>query len=106
MEKSTVSTHTVNGIPIVNYNSIIGERNCEVEFEGRLYEGFYVSYNNHDTNIYGDVTTALVLGQMEKFFILNGNHTKEYEKLIDCGFSGCMEYFKNHIEQINKLSDR
>lgn len=103
---STVSTSVVKGIPIVNYNNVISEKAGQVEFEGKLYNGFYVSYNNHDANIYGDVTTALVLGQMQKFFILNGNHTEEYKKIIDCGFLKCMEYFKNHIERINKFSDK
>lgn len=106
MGKSTVTTEMINGIPITIYNSIIGNRDCKVKFDDKIYDGFYVSYNNYDINIYGDVTTALVLGQMEKFFILNGNHTEEYKKLIDCGFAECLEYFNSHTEQVNKFSDR
>ncbi|ABQ28941.1 hypothetical protein [Acidiphilium cryptum] len=40
--------------------------------------GFYVSYNDFDRGIYGGDTTALVLGQMERFFILNGDHRGQY----------------------------
>lgn len=68
--------------------------------------GFYISYNDHDTSIYGSDTTALVLGQMEKFYILNGDHRAKYEKLIESGFDACMEYFKANIHLINKRSEK
>jgi len=68
--------------------------------------GFYVSYNGHDTAIYGDVTTALVRGQMEAFYILNGDHMRRYAELIDAGLEACMEYFGENIDQINKRSAR
>lgn len=94
------------GIPIIDYNSIVCENNSKIEVDGKIYDGFYVSYNNYDVEIYGDVTTALVLGQMQKFYILNGNHSEEYAKIIKNGFKKCMEYFENNIDQINKYSDR
>lgn len=102
---SSVSVKNFNGIPIVLYNAIVGENNSQIKIGGNTYDGFYVSYNSHDTDIYGDVTTALVLGQMQKFYILNGNHSEEYVKIIDDGFEKCMEYFKKNINKINKYSD-
>lgn len=96
----------INGIPIVSYNNVFCETKDRVEFEGKIYDGFYISYNSYDLNVYGDVTTALVLGQMEKFFILNGNHTEAYRKLLNNGFYACFDYYKKHEEQINKYSDK
>lgn len=69
-------------------------------------DGFYISLNAHDVDIYGDVTTALVRGQMEAFYILNGDHMRQYAELIDVGFDACMAYFMENIDQINKRSDR
>lgn len=69
-------------------------------------DGFYVSYNCVDASIYGCDTTALVVGQMEAFYILNGDHRAEYAPLISEGFDACMGYFMENIEQINKRSDK
>lgn len=63
---------------------------------------FYISYNHTDVEIYGCDTTALVVGQMEAFYILNGNHLDNYRSLIDQGFEACLEYFKANIDQMNK----
>jgi hypothetical protein len=67
--------------------------------------GFYISYNNHDNDWYGSDTTALVVGQMEHFYILNGNHVANYLPLIEKGFNACFDYFEEHIERINKTSE-
>jgi len=67
---------------------------------------FYISYNDYDTDIYGSDTTALVLGQMEKFLILNGDHREQYSSLLSSGFVACFNYFKNNVESINKRSDK
>jgi hypothetical protein len=69
-------------------------------------EGFYLSYNYRDSDIYGSDMTALVLENMSKFFILNGDHRKAYEKRIDNGFAACLEYFKKKPELVNKLSEK
>lgn len=69
-------------------------------------KGFYISYNPVDVSIYGDVTTALVLGQEEHFYILNGDHRAGYKPLIPKGFYACLNYFKQHIAQIAKHSER
>lgn len=103
---SSISVSYYNGIPIVNYNSIIGENPAQIEVDGKIYDGFYVSYNSYDIAIYGDITTALVLGQMQKFYILNGDHREEYKKIIGDGFEKCMEYFLKNISQINKNSEK
>lgn len=68
--------------------------------------GFYVSYNSYDLSIYGSDTTALVDNDMTKFFILNGDHQKEYKDLINQGFNQCYEYFLAHIDQINRYSNK
>ena len=104
--KSSISVDCYNSIPIINYNSIVGENNSQVEIDGKTYDGFYVSYNSYDIAIYGDVTTALVVGQMQKFYILNGDHRKEYAEIIEDGFNKCLDYFKKNIDKINKNSDR
>jgi hypothetical protein len=68
-------------------------------------EGFYVSHNDYDISSYGDVTTALVFGQMQKFYILNGDHRAAYSKLISQGFEACLAYFKENMKNINMRSD-
>jgi hypothetical protein len=68
--------------------------------------GFYITHNARDTAQYGCQTTALVLGEMEKFYILNGDHRQQYMALIDQGFDACLSYFKAHLDQINKYSDQ
>lgn len=71
-------------------------------------DGFHVSYNDIDTDesMYGCPTTALVFGQMQAFYILNGDHREEYAKLISEGFDACLDYFNENIDQINKRSDK
>ncbi len=69
-------------------------------------DGFYVSFNSVDHRIYGDVTTALVKGQMESFYILNGDHRPAYFELIPQGFEACIGYFEANVDQVNKRSDR
>lgn len=64
--------------------------------------GFYISYNAHDTGIYGCDTTAIVIGDMEKFYILNGNH---FEALKDRSLEYCLEYFELNVTQANKRSE-
>jgi ABC-type xylose transport system substrate-binding protein len=94
MNRSTVGSTTFNGIPINTYNTVTNES-----------KEFYISYNNYDKRIYGCDTTALVYGQMEKFYILNGNHTKEYAELFTKGFDACFKYFTENEDKKNKHSD-
>lgn len=67
-------------------------------------KSFYISFNDYDIELYGNNTTALVFGEMERFFILNGDHRKAYTELKD--FNACFEYFKNNIKFINKFSEK
>jgi hypothetical protein len=69
-------------------------------------DGFYVSYNDHDETVYGSDTTALVLGQMQKFYVLNGDHRLAYLPLIEKGLDACIDYFKANIADINKHSEK
>jgi len=83
-------------------------RACHPAYEPssvKEYNGYYISYNTYDINIYGSITTALVKGQMEKFFILDGDHRNQYDLLKDKGFSACLEYFNNNISLKNKHSN-
>ena len=90
---STLSVKSFNGISCLVPNAISVSTT-----------EYYVSYNDYDRTIYGGVTTALVLGQMERFYILNGDHRKEYAKCSSLG--ECVAYFKANETQINKYSDR
>lgn len=69
-------------------------------------DGLYVSYNDRDTAIFGSDTTALVWGQMEKFYVLNGDHRAAYAQLMDRGFEACLGYFKANLMLINKYSEK
>lgn len=90
---------------ITQYNHVPLQNNVPLVIDGVTYDGYYISYNNYDVAIYGDVTTALVLGQMQRFYILNGNHTEQYAKLFDQGFDACFAYFVDNRDLINDRSD-
>lgn len=83
-------------VPVMQYNSTVHG------------EGFYVSHNDRDVSpsMYGAETTALVLGQMEKFYILNGDHREAYTALIGSGYEACLNYFKANLAVINKRSEQ
>ena len=69
------------------------------------FKDFYISYNYKDHDIYGCETTALVIGNMEKFLILDGDHREQYEPLVEKGLDSCLEYFNNNIHLKNKYSE-
>lgn len=60
-------------------------------------DGFYISYNNTDTHLYGSDTTALVDDNMACFLILNGDHRAEYALLAKKGYAACINYFMSHL---------
>ena len=66
-------------------------------------EEFYVSYNNYDRSTYGSDTTALVVGQRQRFYVLNGNHEKQ---LTNKSFDECLNYVHDHSNLLNKFSDK
>lgn len=94
----------LNGI--VEYNSVMEGNNEPIQFKQKSFDGFYISYNSYDTDIYGSVTTALVLGQMQQFFILNGDHRKQYAEVIKQGFDACLKYYKKNIADSHPYSDK
>ncbi len=71
---------------------------------------WYISYNNRVWD-YGCDTTALVLGQMEYFLILNGDHREEFNKIIELHCLGqsrlkrCLDYVRNNKDKLNPQSD-
>lgn len=69
-------------------------------------DGFHVSYNDRDTWAYGCVTTALVVGQIDRFYILNGDHRAQYAVLVGDGLDTCLAYFEEHLDDINHRSDQ
>jgi hypothetical protein len=71
------------------------------------FDGFFVSLNTSDHHIYGCTTTALVVGQMKGFYILNGDHLEKYKQAnSDGGISSCVQYFKDNLSLINKNSEK
>lgn len=67
---------------------------------------FYISFNSSDENFYGHPTTALVWGQMQRFFILNGDHRAAYSALLLQGWDACFDYFRSNVAHANRYSDR
>lgn len=67
-------------------------------------KGYYISYNAVDSRIYGDVTTAIVVGDAEKFYVLLGNHREALTKM-SC-LEDCLTYFATHPEAHSKYSDK
>ena len=67
--------------------------------------GFYISFNNNDVAIFGDVTTAIVIGEQMVFYILLGDHRDAYEKCGD-NLDRCIEYFLTNSDKISEYSDR
>lgn len=64
----------------------------------------YISYNFGDISIYGTDTTAIVIGQMQRFYILKGNHFENLKNLTN--FKDCIEYYLNNLNSIHKMSDK
>lgn len=65
---------------------------------------FYVSYNALDVSIYGDVTTALVYGQMEQFYILKGDHRDAYSQIQSDLFEDYLAYYIRNNNQQHDFS--
>ena len=69
-------------------------------------DGFHISHNARDVRVYGDVTTALVVRGVETaFYVLNGDHRAGYDPLIGIGLTACLDYFRQHMDQMNKYSE-
>lgn len=68
--------------------------------------GFYISFNDVDHDTYGAATTALVIGQMRSFYILNGDHRAQYSALIHEGLAACLDYFIASAAEVNPFSEK
>ena len=66
------------------------------------HKDHYISYNFADREMYGSDTTAIVIGQMQRFYILNGNHLTQ---LADKSFKQCVKYFNDNIKLKNHMSN-
>ena len=106
MRKSTtVHTEFLAGVPVT-----IPNRTDDVETGSPHW---YISYNNYDRASYGSDTTALVLGQMEYFLILNGDHREGFRAAIEdpdtrlcrSRLHRCLDYVRLHREKLNKMSN-
>jgi hypothetical protein len=64
---------------------------------------FYISYNDVDTDVYGSDTTALVVGQMSKFYILKGDHREGYKGLAT--LEDCLTYYRANLSLSHSFSD-
>lgn len=89
----TEHTEMIEGYPIMVPNKVINA------------DGFYISYNDYDIRTYGCDTTALVLENPTHFYILNNDHRENYKPLMD-DVEKCLEYFKQHVDQINEMSEK
>lgn len=89
-------------------NNIVFQNDEKVKYDGKEYDGFYISHNSSAAGkeIYGSETTALVLGQMEKFFVLNDNHCTPLEKLAKESLDDCINYVRKNKNKLNELSDK
>lgn len=74
---------------------------------------WYISYNNCDIAAYGSDTTALVLGQMEYFLILVGDHRAGFQQAIAGGdnrsqgisrLERCLQYVRDHRSELHRHS--
>ncbi len=105
MQKTTVHTDVISGVPVT-----IPNRTDDVETGSPHW---YISYNNYDRATYGSDTTALVLGQMEYFLILNGDHRQGLKNAIEnpdirlcrSRLGRCLAYVRDHRDKLNKMSD-
>lgn len=68
---------------------------------------FFISYNKYEED-YGCDTTALVYGNHEAFFILDGDHRQAYVNIIanqGWNWEACFEYFNANESCRNFRSD-
>ncbi|MFK4136684.1 hypothetical protein ACI2KR_31100 [Pseudomonas luteola] len=90
---NAITTDSGHVFQVVQYN------------ETQQGDGFYISFNDHDVSLHGDITTAFVIGNMEGFLVLKGDHRKAYSELIPLGFDACLDYFMANVDQASKTSE-
>jgi len=104
MNRNTAHLAIIEGMPCT-----VPNRTDEVATGSKHW---YISYNSHDVAIYGGATTALVLGQMECFLILTGDHREGFAEAIAAGYdrgvsrlNRCLAYVRDHKDQLHQFSD-
>ena len=65
------------------------------------HDGWYISCNTVDHAVYGCDTTAIVIGQMETFFVMKGDHRQQLKGL---SLSESIAYFVAHPESFHHIS--
>ena len=87
-------------------------------------DGFFISYMSGENSSVLDWCgsdwqqdeTALVVSRgkpddepkigTHNYFILNGDHRKEYESLVPGGLDACKKYYEQHQNEASSWSDR
>lgn len=67
-------------------------------------DNFHISYLNNSSDYDVPETTALVFANQLLFFVLGGDHRKEYLARQD-SFKDCLDYFLNHLDETSVFSD-
>ncbi len=74
---------------------------------GGLLDDILHSAVGEDKNYTGEETALVKKGEDNKFYILNGDFRKEYEKVFTKGFKACYKfYLKNKKEKGSILSEK
>lgn len=70
-------------------------------------KGFHVSYNDRDTGpeMYGSVTTAIVTGDMDHFYILSGDFREALAPLVPLGLAACLDFLDRNADKLNPCSE-
>lgn len=101
--KSTASIKFLGGVPIT-----VPNRTDDVDTGSPHW---YISYNNRDIRDYGCDTTALVLGNGECFFVLNGDHREGLRNCIQSNdlsrspLVKCLAYLRAYKDKLSIYSD-
>jgi hypothetical protein len=106
ISKFFISKEGLNMLRGIQTNLVVNESAAQVVIDSKVYDGFYVSFDSYSRSAYGCDTTALVVGQMQKFYILKGDHRKQYAEIFNQGFDICLDYYKNNIADSHKYSDK
>lgn len=89
--KTTLRTKNINGM-MVSVPNVVDTTPV----------GYYVSYNNYDTHLYGSDTTAIVIDRSGAFLILNGDHR---DALKGMSLDAACKYFHDNHDLKNKRSN-
>lgn len=101
--RHTSRLHWFDGVPVIVPNKI-----DEVETGSPHW---YISFNS-SVRDYGCQTTALVLGQMEYFLILRGDHREGFSNAIKntdfparTRLGACLQYVRDNRAELHEFSE-